>query len=354
VHAHHHRSESPCFNPGGSAGTSQAAPESIVPPMRSEGTALALSRLGFGTARLGGRLTRKQSLRLLSTAYECGMTHFDTARLYGYGETEGIIGEFIKGRRSRVVIASKVGILPPNHSRLLSMAKMSARWIVRLCPSCRVMLRRRAEGLVKSGMFDVPIMQQSLETSLRELRTDYLDILLLHECRMSDLSRDELSEFLECNQRSGKIRYYGVASTPEVCANAHRLSRYKSSVMQFPSGAITRASQGVIPPGSGVPVITHSSLGLAFNGICDQLAANDAMASAWSRTLDIDARDRRALGAVFLTYAIDENPQGCVLFSSTSDVHIRLNMATARRAIETKTSGDALLSCVTRLNQSVV
>lgn len=69
--------------------------------------------VGFGCAHLQySSRSRLESLRLLEKAFEQGITHFDVARLYSAGEAEGVVGEFARGRRDRVVLVSKVGILP--------------------------------------------------------------------------------------------------------------------------------------------------------------------------------------------------------------------------------------------------
>ena len=50
------------------------------------------------------------SLRLLETAIDCGITYFDTARMYGLGAAEGLLGEVASRNRHRMIIASKAGI----------------------------------------------------------------------------------------------------------------------------------------------------------------------------------------------------------------------------------------------------
>ena len=57
-----------------------------------------------------GRVGRSQSLRTIAAALDGGITHFDLARLYGYGEAEALVGEALAGQRDRVVIASKFGL----------------------------------------------------------------------------------------------------------------------------------------------------------------------------------------------------------------------------------------------------
>src|SRR3954452_8900176 len=81
------------------------------------------SRLGFGCGSVMGRVGRAASLRAIAAALDAGITHFDVARLYGYGEAETLLGEALRGRRDRVVIASKFGLMPPQASRALRRLK---------------------------------------------------------------------------------------------------------------------------------------------------------------------------------------------------------------------------------------
>ena len=70
-----------------------------------------MSVLGFGCAALMGRASRGESLKALGTALDAGITFFDTARSYGYGASEGLLGQFLQGRRDKVILCTKFGIL---------------------------------------------------------------------------------------------------------------------------------------------------------------------------------------------------------------------------------------------------
>ena len=58
------------------------------------GTPLTTTVIGFGCSNLFGGKTREEGLRLLEVAYDCGIRHFDVARYYGFGDAEGLLGEF--------------------------------------------------------------------------------------------------------------------------------------------------------------------------------------------------------------------------------------------------------------------
>src|ERR1700722_13227658 len=68
--------------------------------------------LGFGCSAVMGRAGRKASLAALAAAYDAGVIFYDTARSYGYGESEALLGEFLRGRRDSVLLSTKFGILP--------------------------------------------------------------------------------------------------------------------------------------------------------------------------------------------------------------------------------------------------
>src|SRR5580704_15686599 len=126
------------------------------------GIAIQIPVLGFGCSSLTA-LGEKKSLHLLGTAFDAGVRHFDVARYYGYGEAEGRLGSFVKSRRAEVTITTKFGIEPPRRTNALRFAMQAGRRLVHLVPAARGFLRRRAQGLVKSGAFTVNQAQASLE-----------------------------------------------------------------------------------------------------------------------------------------------------------------------------------------------
>src|SRR5260370_9425691 len=111
---------------------------------------------------------RGAEIEALRLGIDLGMTLIDTAEMYADGEAEKVVGDAISGRRSDVYLVSKV--YPHNASR---------------------------KGAVAA-----------CERSLRRLKTDYLDLYLLH-CRASIPLEEPPSPF-GALQRTGKIRDFGV------------------------------------------------------------------------------------------------------------------------------------------------
>jgi aryl-alcohol dehydrogenase-like predicted oxidoreductase len=175
------------------------------------------SALGFGCAPILGSVAANKARRALTVALDEGVTHFDVARSYGYGEAESFLGRFLGSRRDSVTIATKFGIVATPVARFISPLKP----LVRLFQSWRKTATVRgnvvAAGAGISGRFharqplEAPRLRASVEKSLRELRTDYIDYLFLHE----PLERvDEID--LLCQEAlklklEGKIRGWGLA-----------------------------------------------------------------------------------------------------------------------------------------------
>lgn len=275
------------------------------------GSELRLSRLGFGTAGLMARLGRRESVRLLEIAHDSGITHFDTARAYGYGEAEAALGDFLGRRRGAVTVTTKLGMLPPRRSRALQGAKALGRVGARVLPALRPLLRRGAQSMASSGAFEPLAARASLETSLRELRVETVDLLLLHECRPDDLETEGLLDFLRQVVAEGKARAFGIgtdrASTAAIVASRPEFAR----IVQVRQTVADPALE--LPPGVGL--ITHSAVVPLVDAVSER-----ARADGWSR---------ETVGRLLLAGALRANPAGAVLFSSTDEGRIRANAALA-------------------------
>lgn len=289
------------------------------------GTDIHTTPLGYGCASLMGRLSKRESRRILDAAFDAGIRHFDTAPLYGYGESEALLGDFLKGRRDRITVATKFGIRPPKRSVALSAAKSAARAVVAAFPQLRRPVRRRAEQLTRAGCFTVGECMQSLHNSLRELRTDYIDVFLMHEVAPEQIT-PELVGTLEDFQRQGLIRAYGTATTSRNTISIRSRELPSGKLAQFPNSVFENILDR-FPNRNTTGIITHSPLGAGFKALAGQLTSNSELRASWSRDLGFDCSDLRSLGALFLQAAMEENSGGIVLFSSVNEQHIRRNAA---------------------------
>jgi aryl-alcohol dehydrogenase-like predicted oxidoreductase len=160
------------------AGLGKAAPRGELRTLGKTG--IKVCPLGFGASR-----TMEQAL--LKTALDAGANFFDTGRSYFNGQNEVMIGGVIQGIRKNVVVQSKV--------RLSRRGGDDA-------PASSEALHRVSE-----------IMSTSLAQSLKALKSDYIDILLLHGVASPDVLRhEEVQAFLEKAKKSGQIRACGFSA----------------------------------------------------------------------------------------------------------------------------------------------
>lgn len=165
-------------------------------------TDLVVSRLSLGSASLHHVPTHRQRQRLLAAALDCGITHFDTAPLYGYGLAEREIGRFAAKHSGSITVATKVGLYPPNHGHSKSAISVWTRKVLgRLSPR---LSRPMVDWTLKAAAL-------SFDHSLQRLQRDYVDILFLHE-PLPGLIDDALTlAWLQALSDQGKIRYWGLA-----------------------------------------------------------------------------------------------------------------------------------------------
>ena len=161
-------------------------------------TGLQVSEIGFGAWGIGGRTVEltsygdtddRTSLAALDRALDCGITFFDTSAAYGNGHSETLIGQAMRGRRSRAVITTKAGY----------------------------------EAWDQEPDFSPSAIVASTERSLSRLGTDYLDLLQLHNPPLDVVTSPAVRDALAGLTRSGKIRAWGIsAKGPEEALQALR------------------------------------------------------------------------------------------------------------------------------------
>lgn len=131
-----------------------------------------VSRLTFGTMQFGGNADASESRAMYDAARNAGITHFDTAVGYTDGESEKLIGEFIKHERDDIFLATKVGY----------MGGASRQNITKHFEQCK-----------------------------QQLQEDAVDLLYMHRFD-DDVALEETFETLSELQSSGAIRYIGVSN----------------------------------------------------------------------------------------------------------------------------------------------
>lgn len=276
------------------------------------------SVLGFGCAGIMGRAGRRASLRAIAAALDSGITHFDVARSYGYGEAEALLGEALRGRREHVVVVTKLGIEPPRPTGALPRLKPLARQAIAAFPALRPLVRRAASTGVTRRRFSVEAARHSIDASLAALGTDYIDILLLHGPAPADVDV-ALVEFLVDAVRRGKLRACGVSGSINQVLSIQQA--WPTLTIRQVRNSILRRSHAMLADATG-PSLTHSP----FEGAARLLAWARAHEGAIAR-LGLPPIGPKELHRLMLAYALLVNPGGVVICSMLSPDHVRENAA---------------------------
>jgi predicted oxidoreductase len=195
-----------------------------------------MSDIVVGTMRWGiwdAKFTTAQYEAMIDKSMSLGMSTFDHADIYGDHTTEAEFGAALKLHpewRSQIELVTKCGI-------------------IRVCD-------QKPEHYIKAYDFTKSHILQSAEDSLRNLQTDYLDVMLLHR---PDLLMDpeEVAEAFELLYTSGKVRSFGVSNfTPSqvkllqttVPVGVHQLEVSVKDVSAFNDGRLDQcALDGIVP-----------------------------------------------------------------------------------------------------------
>ena len=157
-------------------------------------TGLSVSALGFGCGAVGGLMVRGEpndQERAVARAVDLGVNYFDTAAMYGNGESENNLGRVLSVLRPDVLVASKTRVDPATRGRI------------------------------------GPAIFESANASLQRLRRDHIDVFQLHTPvtlagggGSLDFQTvvDEVLPAFEALRREGKVRFYGFSGTGEAAA----------------------------------------------------------------------------------------------------------------------------------------
>ena len=196
---------------------------------------LKVSALCLGTMMFGDQTDATEAARIVADAHERGVNFIDTADVYTTGASERIVGELIKPHRHDWVLATKLG------------NKMSER--------------------VNEGHFSRAWVVRALESSLRRLQTEHIDIYYLHR-DFAGLNLDEPLRALDDLLRAGKIRHWGVSNfrgwrIAEVVSVAQQLGMPGPVVCQPYYNLLNRMPEVEILPACehfGIGVVPYSPI----------------------------------------------------------------------------------------------
>jgi len=148
---------------------------------KMNGTGIKVSEMCLGTMMFGSQTSKEDSLKIINYAIENGVNFIDTADAYNAGESERIVGEALEGRREEIILATKVRF-------------------------------KVGDEVNNSGLNRRHILKQ-VDNSLKNLRTDYIDIYYLHAMD-DDVDFEETFDTMTTLVRSGKVRYIGISNFP--------------------------------------------------------------------------------------------------------------------------------------------
>jgi len=219
--------------------------------------------LGFGTASIMGRVSQRKGIDALEQAYSAGIRHFDTARSYGWGATEKVLGSFLSHRpREDFRLVSKCGILPARASPFLTLAKKVGRTVLSLAPGLRKGVNAiGSKGLGPTYTYDVETLRASLRTSLDELDVSYLDTFLLHNFEPGKPGLEEVVAWFRALRQEGVIRRFGFSIEGSLTAGLSYLGQKDmllDAVIQVP---VSEDLLSLPQEWRSVPVIAHSAFG---------------------------------------------------------------------------------------------
>src|SRR5688572_8442018 len=144
--------------------------------------------LGFGTARLrsiNGGLSARSARYLLQSAFDLGIRFFDTAPSYGQGQSETAIGLLPRRVTDAMLICSKVGYSYGRKAMIINALKPFLRPAASSVSFLRQLAHKSRARMLHQGSLGLDIqpavIRASLAGTLRRLRRDRLDLLLLHD-----------------------------------------------------------------------------------------------------------------------------------------------------------------------------
>lgn len=285
---------------------------------------LYVSEIGLGCMSLG--TDKEKGISLLHEALDHGINFLDTADLYDEGRNEEIVGEALRGRRSDVILATKVG----------------NRW----------------EAGKEGWTWDPSkaYIKEAVKESLRRLQTDYIDLYQLHGGTLEDPIDETIEAFEELKQE-GVIRYYGVSSIrPNVIREYAQRSNIVSVMSQY-SILDRRPEETVLPllEDKGISLIARGPVAkgiLTSNGQSKAekgyLDYSKEELSALLEGLDALQNDSRDIAHTAIRYALSSPAVAAVIPGASSVQQLLHNI----QASQTEGLSSVELETIRRISKS--
>ena len=218
-----------------------------------------LSQIGLGCSRIGSfnnPVPVRDIRNLLAQALDLGVNVFDTADIYGQGDSEREIGRALAGCRDDAFVVTKVGKTFSAKMRLLRPLKPLVKPLLAAAGRAanvgspgsvrsagNAVTARR--GAYLAGNFDPRHLERAVDASLRRLGMESVDGLLLHSPPASVVRDPAVQQWLDGLRRSGRVRHYGV-SCDDADALEAALALDGLDLLQVPLDLLDAAAQGEI------------------------------------------------------------------------------------------------------------
>ena len=264
------------------------------------------NKLGFGCASLSSMKSSRSVNRLLQTAYNLGITHFDTAPLYGQGFSETLLGTFIKNKRDKITVTTKFGLgnysvsnippvlaLPLNYYRKTLKWKLSKSQLRESKPANEIdgnQTDLKTQAVKRISKAEI---ESSLSKSLIRLNTDYIDYYLLHENIPLNIEEDAMEFLLRMKQR-GIILALGIGSNLKMIDSLADNSIMNWQVLQYEY--VPGQFSKLLEKHSGKIHFIHSSL-----KYCKNILAKDIPAESQAGYVLADCARQNISGKVLFS-----------------------------------------------------
>ncbi|MCP3369501.1 aldo/keto reductase [Bradyrhizobium cajani] len=287
-----------------------------------EALGACVSSIGFGCASLGGRVGARAGLEALERAYDSGINWYDVAPSYGDGMAESICGQFASARRGSVYICTKIGMRPSTTAAAMRVLKPIARASLALFPGIQPRL-----STMKPKPFKVPLsaelIRTGIESSLRRLRTDYVDVLALHRPTREEIVREDIIRAVERIVQDGKARAISIAGNNQVGIDGldqslpFRLLQIANNPLE-PNVLRSRQAE------RGRTFVTYGT----FSNVDELVARIGARQRVLNDLHELGYRgDLSEIAIAFVVdYALASNSAGVTLFSMFRKKHLAFNL----------------------------
>ncbi|MBS0178668.1 MAG: aldo/keto reductase [Nitrospira sp.] len=204
----------------------------------------------------------------LRAARDSGITFFDTADVYGQGDSERLLGRVYRDQGDGMILCTKAGLTVGPVEGLVRMVKPVLNILLRRWPSARgatTRTRRRQEG----QCFNPDYLCRRIEGSLRRLGVDRIDLFLLHNPPVDLPQRNEVFELLLRLRADGKLRHFGVSC---------RSLEDADSWVEHPGVACVQVPLDRSRIESALPLLERAGV-LGVGVIAREILSHDAMAA---------------------------------------------------------------------------